>query len=147
MKAHCIFQIVVGSLFIAQYFFGIDGHGSGAGNIITLLIGILFAVFGIARLLLKVLKTRNALAGKIERKLPPLLSSAVLLIVLGLLWVGEYFFGYNGQGSGAGNIMSLLFGIAFFGWGLALLKQGKGITFGIQKIKLKNPEIFDSKKD
>jgi hypothetical protein len=41
-----IFRIIIGLLFIAEYFVGFDGHGRGAGNIITLLFGAAFAGYG-----------------------------------------------------------------------------------------------------
>ena len=46
-KSAFIFRLVIGLLFIAQYFVGFDGHGRGSGNIITLLFGIAFAGYGI----------------------------------------------------------------------------------------------------
>jgi hypothetical protein len=42
-----IFRIVIGVLFIFEYFVGFDGHGLGAGRPLTLLFGIAFVAYGI----------------------------------------------------------------------------------------------------
>jgi hypothetical protein len=40
------FRIVIGAIFLLQYFIGIDGHGRGAGNLIILLFGLAFVGYG-----------------------------------------------------------------------------------------------------
>ena len=41
------FRIVIGALFIVEYFVGFDGHGLGAGRPLTLVFGIAFIAYGI----------------------------------------------------------------------------------------------------
>ena len=41
-----IFRIVIGAIFLLQYFIGMDGHGRGAGNLIILLFGLAFVGYG-----------------------------------------------------------------------------------------------------
>jgi hypothetical protein len=41
-----IFRVVIGAIFLLQYFVGIDGHGRGAGNLIILLFGLAFIGYG-----------------------------------------------------------------------------------------------------
>jgi hypothetical protein len=45
-------------------------------------------------------------------------STFVYRIIIGLIFIGEYFVGFDGHGRGAGNVMLLLFGIAIGGYGL-----------------------------
>jgi hypothetical protein len=42
-----IYRFIIGSLFIAEYFVGVDGHGRAAGNVMTLLFGIAFVGYGL----------------------------------------------------------------------------------------------------
>jgi hypothetical protein len=42
-----IFRIIIGAIFLLQYFVGIDGHGRGAGNLIILLFGLAFIGYGL----------------------------------------------------------------------------------------------------
>jgi hypothetical protein len=42
-----VFRVVIGALFILEYFVGFDGHGLGAGRPLTLLFGIAFVAYGI----------------------------------------------------------------------------------------------------
>ena len=48
-----VFRLVIGALFITQYFVGIDGHGRGAGQIMLLAFGLAFvgyALYGFSRI-------------------------------------------------------------------------------------------------
>ena len=45
-QAIYVFRIVLGAIFLLQYFIGIDGHGRGAGNLIILLFGLAFVGYG-----------------------------------------------------------------------------------------------------
>jgi hypothetical protein len=47
LQAAFLFRIVIGVLFILEYFVGFDGHGLGAGRPLTLLFGIAFVAYGI----------------------------------------------------------------------------------------------------
>lgn len=42
-----IFRIIIGTLFIIEYFVGIDGHGRGGGRLMTLLFGSAFVLYGV----------------------------------------------------------------------------------------------------
>lgn len=45
-KSSFVFRIMIGAVFIAAYFFRFDGRNPGAGNVVFLLFGIIFAVYG-----------------------------------------------------------------------------------------------------
>ncbi|HKS88032.1 MAG TPA: hypothetical protein VJR70_01205 [Stellaceae bacterium] len=48
-----VFRLLVGALFITQYFVGLDGHGKGAGQIMLLAFGFAFvgyALYGVSRI-------------------------------------------------------------------------------------------------
>lgn len=45
-KSGFVFRIIIGALFIAQYFLGFDGRGHGAGNVMFLLFGVAFIGYG-----------------------------------------------------------------------------------------------------
>lgn len=47
MTAAFIFRVVLGILFIVEYFVGLDGHGRGAGRPMTLLFGAAFVIYGV----------------------------------------------------------------------------------------------------
>jgi hypothetical protein len=44
MRWQSLVPIIIGGLFVAQYFVGFDGHRHGAGNPITLVFGLAFVV-------------------------------------------------------------------------------------------------------
>jgi hypothetical protein len=45
-KSSFVFRILIGAVFIVAYFFGFGGRNPGAGNVVFLLFGIIFAVYG-----------------------------------------------------------------------------------------------------
>ena len=42
-----VFRIIIGSLFVSEYFVGFDGHGRGAGQIMILFFGLAFVGYGL----------------------------------------------------------------------------------------------------
>jgi hypothetical protein len=46
-KSSFVFRIMIGAVFIAAYFFGFNGRNPGAGNVVFLLFGIIFAGYGL----------------------------------------------------------------------------------------------------
>lgn len=47
LQSLLVFRIVIGALFIIEYFVGLDGHGRGAGRLMPLLFGSAFILYGI----------------------------------------------------------------------------------------------------
>jgi hypothetical protein len=45
-KSSFVFRIMIGAAFIAAYLFGFNGRNPGAGNVVFLLFGIIFAGYG-----------------------------------------------------------------------------------------------------
>jgi hypothetical protein len=72
-----IFRMVIGALFILEYFAGFDGHGLGAGRPLTLLFGIAFVGYGIvgsvqrASLRKRILQQRASAASTIGHSSKP----------------------------------------------------------------------------
>jgi hypothetical protein len=42
-----MFRIIIGAIFVAEYFVGFDGHGKGAHQIMILLFGVAFVGYGL----------------------------------------------------------------------------------------------------
>jgi hypothetical protein len=51
LQAAFLFRVVIGVLFILEYFVGFDGHGLRAGRPLTLLFGIAFVAYGFVGLI------------------------------------------------------------------------------------------------
>jgi hypothetical protein len=71
MAAAFIFRIVLGILFIVEYFIGLDGHGRGAGRPMTLLFGAAFVIYGIYGCFQSSATQRRRVATSTQRTLPP----------------------------------------------------------------------------
>jgi hypothetical protein len=141
-KSSFIFRIIIGALFMVQYFLGFDGHGHGAGNIITLLFGIVFAGYGCIGLiqrtvLIKKAKTDGMInvssANSSSEVCKTVKPSFIFCIIVGLLMGSQYFLGFDGRGHGTGNIVLLLLGITLAGFGVSGLIKNAGLIKKPQK--------------
>lgn len=62
-----VFRIVIGSLFIAEYFIGLDGHGRAAGRPMTLLFGAVFVIYGVYGYFQRAALQRRRMAASVTR--------------------------------------------------------------------------------
>ena len=71
MAAAFIFRVVLGILFIVEYFIGLDGHGRAAGRPMTLLFGAAFLVYGVYGCVQSAAIQRRRVALNTQRTTPP----------------------------------------------------------------------------
>lgn len=67
MASAFVFRIVIGTLFIIEYFIGLDGHGRGAGRPMTLIFGTAFVIYGVYGCVQRAALQKRRLAASLNR--------------------------------------------------------------------------------